>query len=718
MSDRLHNLLVAIATILVVMLGIWIVGRGNATAVIPQGLSPMSRYAALCLILLESLPALAMLWLGAAGYGYPLRQWLLRELPYGAAAQVGVGLAVLLLLNYLTAWAGLLTPIVAWGVPAVGVALLGVQMVQRSKAQQERDEAPATRRWPWSIVLMGPGAAMLLVAAACPPGTMWRVEAMGYDVLSYHLQIPRQWLAAGGMIALEHNVYGFLPGLLEATYAHLGAMHGSVHDAIYACQLFHASLAIFAAAAIGCAVAQLTTATAGGVAAAAMVSIPWTIITGSLAYNEMAVLALGGAAILVLLDIRSERPGAAAMIGLLVGAATLAKPTAGPMLAVPIGLVLLTRLNHAIRWRQPPAFRKAVIAASVAAAAGCVTLSPWLIRNATWTGHPVFPFATSLLGMGHWDQAVADRWDRGHGLTWREDSRIEALNRQWLFNTGYGAAGGQPTPPEKDNIARFEREYGWPVLWGAMLLAALATVRQLRLRRAVGAMLLVLGVQLGFWLVATHLQSRFLVVTLLPACVVIGLGLGKAQQTMSRRLRWVIPLASAALVGALAITSLSVMWGQTQWLTLDGERVRAAPLTLVDALPLIEQTPLDDLPMGSHVYLVADSSSLLYIDPPITYHSAFDRNPLGDVVRQHEGDPAAITEALRQRGITHVWVHWSELDRLHRTYGFDEAVTETTMRQLGATWRVVRDLGAATLYELRPGATGRGQERRAGDPPL
>ena len=84
---------------------------------------------------------------------------------------------------------------------------------------------------------------MLIVACTIPPGLTWAVEAWGYDVLSYHLELPREWLAIGRMTGLEHNVYSYLPSLAEAGYMLIGAMRGSVYDAIYAAQLFHGSLA-------------------------------------------------------------------------------------------------------------------------------------------------------------------------------------------------------------------------------------------------------------------------------------------------------------------------------------------------------------------------------------------------------------------------------------------------------------------------------------------
>jgi hypothetical protein len=52
------------------------------------------------------------------------------------------------------------------------------------------------------ILAAAPALAVLLLAACCPPGTLWRSEALGFDVLSYHLQLPREWLAGGRLAPL------------------------------------------------------------------------------------------------------------------------------------------------------------------------------------------------------------------------------------------------------------------------------------------------------------------------------------------------------------------------------------------------------------------------------------------------------------------------------------------------------------------------------------
>lgn len=703
MPERSRNTLVFLVATLVLLCSMWVANQGGLAPLVP------AKFAASLYLILTSLPSVTALWLAALGFGWPLRRLLVPELPARLVLQAGLGMAALLLLNWLVLWGiGSATPVV-WGLVGAGVLLGVAQLVVVNRKPEQPRIASPPRALPWSLALPAVPLGVLLVAVTLPPGTLWRVEAFGYDVLSYHLQIPREWLAGGGMLPLRHNVYSFLPGLLEAGYTTVAALQGGgVVDAVYACQLFHASLAIYAALAIGSAVATLAASSelrhaagAGCVAAAVFLAVPWTLITGSLAYNEMGVMAFAAAAVVVLLDVRSERPRAAAAIGFLCGAATLVKPTAGFLVAVPLGLVLLTRLNHAVRWRSPPAMREAAIAAVVAGTVGLLTLSPYLVRNYAWTGNPVFPFATGTLGLGHWDAELADRWDRGHGLASdREQPLGESLARQWLFNAGYGAVGGEPTPRESRNIARFPREYGVPILWLAVGLAALFTVRQLRLRRAVGAMLLVLGLQLAFWLAATHLQSRFLVPTVLPACVIIGLGFATLRQLCGERLRIVPPIAALTLVLTVASHGLVLFWEQTTPVAVEGRRVPAPPFVLVDALGEISRSPLDELPRSSKVLLVADNSSLLYIDPAIVYNTAFDANPLGTILRDAGDDPAAVTARLRELGVTHVWVHWSELDRLHATYGFDRDVTEPRLRQLATAWRTVTDSRVATLYAL------------------
>ena len=64
--------------------------------------------------------------------------------------------------------------------------------------------------------------------------------------------------------------------------------------------------------------------------------------------------------------------------------------------------------------------------------------------------------------------------------------------------------------------------------------------------------------------------------------------------------------------------------------------------------------------------------------------------------------PAPLAARLRAAGYTHLFVGYSELERLHATYGFDEAVTPDRLQHLTRGWPVVYAAGPAVLYRVPP----------------
>jgi hypothetical protein len=692
-----------------------------------------------------SLPVLAALWLGAAGYGFALRALLIPGRRGGVIEELALGMAALLAVNWLVAWAGLLTQNGAVAVFGAGCLLNLLKFLPTP------DEQRVERRGlvvPWSVLLCVPGLVLLVVAASCPPGSIWRVEAFGYDVTSYHLQLPREWMALGAMTGLEHNVYSFLPSLIEGGYLLIGTLSGSVLDGVYTCQLFHVTLALLAAAAIGKLVAARSSASVGAGAAGLFLAIPWVTITGSMAYNEMGVLAFGAAALLIVFGGSGPTRGGAVAVGLLVGAATLAKLTAGVMVAVPVGLILLIGLNRRADTPNSPArkgrvgSKRSVMTtgldtkgvetpppgggdgvqkssrgrwcwniqlAAIAALAGALMLSPYLVRNYMETGNPVFPFAAERLGTGHWDQTLVERWDTAHGLSPKQEGRLDALGRQWLLNTGYGAIGGKPTMRETQNMARFDNEGGVPALWIVVAIAGVLLLKRQEMRRAGLGLGLMLGVQVLFWMFATHMQSRFLLPTILPACVLAGLGYERLVEATKRKAPTVGPVVGAAVVVMVGLVSYTTMVRQARTVTdPDTGQEISVPISVVIDAPIVTSPgdptahPINRLPAGSKTLLVADNSGLLYLTGPIVYATAFDEAPLGRVIRAAGGDPKQVASLLQDQGITHVWVHWAELYRLHRTYGHDADVTiEGVLKLVDSGWKPVETIErSATLYAL------------------
>ena len=701
--------------------GIWVASQGGLA---PGPETAASKFGAVIFLFTASLPKLLALWLGAVGLGVPLRKKLARDARHPIMLQVILGLGAMLMLDWMLAALHLLNAWTAWGVCG-----LGTMVITYHFADADTRESWHPDRWsspPWTLMLALPALGLLTVACACPPGTLWAVEAFGYDATSYHLEIPREWMELGGMTSLKHNVYSHLPLLSEAGYMKIALMHGSVFDAIYTIQFFHASVALVAAIALARLVNDYVGSAGSAMAGAILLMLPWTIITGSLPYNEMFVLALGTGAMLALFDSNAATWRGATIVGLMLGLAVMAKLTSGGFLAIPLAIVMFARLHWpsvagSAEAQSNPAptahesARPAVPAASgfahaakmlaITVLAATLVVTPYIVRNAIWTGNPVFPFAADLLGKGHWDDDQVKRWNDAHhagGIS----KGLAALGRHWLFNAGYGAtAGGAAENDGSGEVARFGAEGGVPLLWLAAAAGAAAALTQPRLRRFALAMLVMLAAQVLFWLLATHQQSRFLIPTLLPACALAAIGFGLLDELARRHGKaWPLPLLATGVAILLTVHSFDVFVTQTpvHIAPQTRERLRIAPWQLIDSLVDRSDVTANQpgrfagthrlnqvLPAeGTRVLMSCDAMNVLYIRRPFIYSTAFDADPLGQIIRQQNGDPLRITLALSQAGYTHLWFNRGEFERLSAAgnYGVDPGLTLAKIDELLNLW--------------------------------
>lgn len=718
------------------LLGMWITLQGGLAPASPDG------FARMLLTLIFAAPLVAGQWLAAAGWGWAIGRVLGLRGPNGWIGRLGAGLAALLFVDAGLGLVGLLNAYTTWGMAGAGAAILAWRVTRPEV--QERMHRHGPLQLSWAMIVGGFPLGVLLVASTCPVGSLWRIEALGYDALSYHLQLPREWLEGGRIVGLQHNVYSYLPNLVEAGYMAIGAMAGSMVEGVYAAQMFHASAALFTAAAVAGIVRAALSGVGGeaaqqslqpaakvsaGLAGALVLALPWTLVVASLAYDEMFGLAFAAAAIAVLFSPAGRGWRAAGLAGFLAGAATLAKLPMGPMLALPIGLTILLGLDVAKSPSAEPSppprrFPAAISRAGIALLVGLLTLSPYFIRNAAWTasaghpGNPVFPFAAKRLGEAHWTDFEVNRWNAAHGHAADGTSPWRNFDRQWLRHPGYGALGGVKASfigKERFNIARFQREYGFPLIPLAAVLGFAAAMATPGLRRLALAMAIFLACQVVFWMTGTHQQSRFLVPSLLPLCVLVGFALHFVARMVER---WLSPSAQeralflpgslapamgVALVTACAVNGLNLLRVQTivdlnVW-EISGAMVmpdRVERLGPDDTV--LGNHPLSHLPRESLTYSLGDCSRLLLIRRPIYYETAFDRCLLGQVMRAHGHDARAVAADLRERGITHLWVAWTELDRLHQTYGFDPDVTPASVAALAKDWNVIIDGGR--IYTL------------------
>lgn len=605
----------------------------------------------------------------------------------GTWTALALGLAGLTLIVLILGTAGRLGPAVSIGLTALGLVCLIDHLRRRTRT-------PRLRPPPGWLWLGLPGLAVLLTAAASPPGTLWSSEYGGYDALSYHLQLPQEWLAADHTRPVEHNAYSFLPGGLEALFAHLGHLTpgpGVPADGLLASdgwrllsiQYLHAALAIAAAGAIASMTRRLAqraglrrtqrraaSALAGGL----VLCTPWTVVVGSLAYNEMGVLLLGAAAMAVAVRATHASVSRGTLAAVLVGVACLTKPTALVFVAPVVGLMLLTAVPR----------RRLALTLTAAAVAGAVTLSPWLVRNAVLTGNPVFPLATETLGTGHWSPDQAERFTEAHTPAGALTERLRLL--VW---TDPASDRADPAVARFRGAANPQWLLAFPLgLAGAGLL--LSAVRSHRL----GALLtLCLLTQLLAWLALTHLQSRFLIPCLLTLAPLAGLGLARVTGPSRHpaALAWVFGSACVLMqAGGLWVVWSSQLGGQPASMLLPGpgammgepystEVGRASPAAFIN----------HELPPDARVVLVGGATPL-YLRADARYATVWDTPPALELIEL--GVPPG----------TYVLINSPELARLRESGYLHPDLTPDAIAALAGTMTPVRiwpGIGAG-LYKM------------------
>lgn len=617
--------------------------------------------------------ALAAVWLAsAAGIGSLLGGWMGVR---GTASCVGVGTAVLLVADQ---WLGTLG-VLSQGVLAPLAALApGWWLLARRPPILRLATLPT-----WSTAPIGIACGTLLAAAMVPAGFLWSTEFGGYDALSYHLQVPREWLAAGSMRPLEHLAYAGFPNFVEGGFMHLMALRADPRDAALACQALHAGLLLVAAGTVAETLRlEGVNDWSRGCAGVALLCTPWVIVTGSLAYSEAGVL-LGLALAMSAITLRSRWAGGLAFglgAGLMVGS-----KASSVTLALPAALAWAMVMG---RPRIDPRWWIAWIGTA------SVALFPWLLRNAWFTTAPMFPLMASHLGMGWWKPAQALRWDLAHGSDVTPSARLAALWHQWLaFGVGDNPKDGEP----------------WRWFWGPLPWFGLASITYLIVSRHWRRMGIALGAMTALtlvgWLGTTHLQSRFLLPLAMPLAVATGVSMGvaAAAQPSMRRLAMLVCLcwsfvAAWALMrdagGRLALSGrVDVASG-----ALDLEMLASENDAVVESIrgrPGVEAT-IGGLFKGHRVLSVGWSTPFwLPPDARLWWSTVWDSNKMHEALKQ----PAPINWLQERFDV--VLLDEPMLNRWERSGWLDPELAPARVRAVLAGQEEMPLAGGRSLFILQ-----------------
>ena len=633
-----------------------------------------------CVVLLTDGVRAAAWVFGAAALGAVLlRATGVRSNPLLQVASAGgVGLGVFGLGGLALGLCGMLNRGVAIAMPLGGGVLFAADHVRRyglpdRQRWQSASRAwllrPAGLSWLWLVPVVSLATASL--AACVMPGDLWKpLDPHPYDVVSYHLQVPREWYEAGRIVPLEHNVFSYFPFNVEMQFLLLMHASGGAEGpwaGMYACQLLNVGYAVLMVCAIaGSASGPLadssgerssareitltpTLLTAGvsrrergpeaAVAAAVVSCVPWVIMLASVAYVESALMLYTALALIwAMRSLSSAWPtrgaepagsiGSAGAVpfapvvlaGVFAGLAAGVKITAVPMLvaAVPVGLLAVDR--------------RAWTAATVFLLAAGLVLAPWLIRTAVWSGgNPLFPVAMHTLGHGHFSPEQVTRFVAAHSPTPAERPWGARLRITWT-----------------DVLAQWQFGY---VLLPAGLLAAAVRWRDPKVRFLLAAG----GVTFLVWIGFTHLLGRFLIQWVPLAAILLA------------SVRWnrAWP-AGVVLVLLAAGLGWSGVYPRLTFTTHNPEHPERAILIGVQNLSFMVPDELNQIQNADKcMALVGDAGAFLYQIPMtrLRYRTVFDV-------------PAGVADPVRAWAGADVigdpdWllvINPSEVTRLHGTY--------------------------------------------------
>jgi 4-amino-4-deoxy-L-arabinose transferase-like glycosyltransferase len=633
------------------------------------------------ILLTDGLFAVAVL-ATAAGWGaWPVVWFGFRSRTLGQQVCIAtaLGLGLLATATLIFGIAGLLSQSLAWALLAAG-GVLGLARIYHAQAPRRTpaSEASASQRGlgiltvrSLTLLLLAPPLVVALFGASLPPGVLWQEEANGYDVLEYHLQGPREYYDAGRITFLPHNVYTSFPQQMEMLYLLLMYLAGGVYAAAIPAQLLHAGCGVLAVVALSC------WARAGWTRWLVVVlagSTPWLAYLGCLAYVENGMLFFAAVAAGLLTECYREQDRVewrtAVTAGLCAGLAGGCKYPALVFVAGALGLSWFVTMRAGLKLR--------VQHLAMFGLGAAVAVSPWLIRNAAFTGNPVYPFAYEWLGGRAWSAEQARQWSAAHRVPPEYDSVAGRLS---LAAREFFGSVSQRRQTSSSSMLPDKHELHSSLFGQALFVLALAGFAFGRSRQALMLALWSALILLG-WISLTFITGRFAVPLIVPLALLAGqTGESRSRSESSRTteplrpgMGWRWPVLLVALAGALV--NDAVLAGRLQdhdqrWRRRAGSPIRA----LVGRTDVFVGGHLlnQALPADAYAWLVGDAA-VFYVERRIHYTVAFSRDPW--LERAATGStPQECLDWLRAQNVSHVVFNWSEIERLRSTYGFAESVT-------------------------------------------
>ena len=649
---------------------------------IVQGAAPWS-----WLFLLQRVPfflTAVAIWVGAWGLGsLALRRF---KLDFSGCERLffstSLGLAIV---SLTTLFLGLFGCMNRWPLGLFLVAgFIGESLChfrQQNLDGSAHDPSKGMSRWGWiAFAILVPFVSVQLLGAMSPQ--------TDFDVIEYHLGGPKEWFQQGQIARLPHNVYTNFPFLTEMLILAGMILCGDWQWGALAGQAAIYGFAPLTAVGLFAAGRRWFSAEVGTIAALVYLTSPWTYRISIIAYAEGGLACYLLAALFAALIFREQFMSGgtqlqqnsikqALVTGMLAGSAMACKYTGLISVVIPIGCLLIwTAVRHAHSAR----LQWALIVSMFFSIGVLASVGPWLLKNAIWTGNPVYPLAYRVFGGVDRDETLDTKWRNGHAAK---------TYSGWYQRLSDASA--------KLTDVTANNDWHSPLMFG---LAPLSLVFWLRRRdretvvpasrslqqSVIGLTWLYVIWQFANWFLFTHHIDRFYVPMFSAVSLLAGVGaywpqfLGSDSTTVKGLTIW------KWCAGTMIVAS--ILYNAEVMMYIGG--FNAGRLDLISAHEIAtsprikwlnQEFESGHLPPDSKVLCVGDAG-MFHARYPYIYNTVFDRSWFEELCAEPQSDGGQLCDVqkirsrFRQLGITHIDVNWSEIRRYREpgSYGYSEFV--------------------------------------------
>jgi hypothetical protein len=502
--------------------------------------------------------------------------------------------------------------------------------------------------------------------------------AIKWDAMAYHLQLPRQYLAAGAFTFIAENPYWGHPQLVEMLYTFGMAFHRPQTAAA----LGWIFSVVFLLGLVGLVNAQLSrirpakepTTIAGWMAAVAVTAGYTFRYLAGWAYTDLFSALAGLAALIVFfawLDFR--KPSWFLWASLFAGLALGTKWTSGVLVIGIFTAALLLRKQGNLSFKQWLLGGMIVFAA----------VAPWLIKNMLATGSPVYPYFFGT----HYVSAAR-----------LADDPLIVLPTDWWrlillpFSTTW--TGVDSAPGFGADLGPLLLLFAAPGFW---------IYRREVKAQLMGLFLLPVGLAvLAAYLGSVHLMQTRLYFVLL-ACLAVPAGWGwewlQHQVIQGVRLRRVVSAVVVLVIG-LAFWQDSFFFAQiTPMRVILGTQTTQDYLENTVGYHILAMQTLEALPASSRILMLWEPRGL-YAPSNAQADLWIDR--WRNDQRELHTAPA-ILESWRNQGFTHVLIYQPGAELIRPPAGSLETPTWTVLQDLLSELDPPQEIGDTyLLYSIQP----------------